>query len=252
VDLSNFPEIWFAFFEYEHDSGENPRPSLLEAMEVKSGRSIVLDHHQLQGLTSPPLPAVDDGLIVTYDAPALLGCFLSLGWNLPHCILDLHAEFRCHVSGLNERRDLPFSLALSFYGAEGDAGQIAGLKSLLEKMLPILDLRSALQRGRYTRAVANMERVGIPIDKNTLEHLRCEWGRLRLRLIKDVDRHYGVFDRTTFRERRWEQWIEDRGISWLRLESGDLALDDDTFKSMARAYPNEVSPMWELRKTLNQ
>jgi hypothetical protein len=36
------------------------------------------------------------------------------------------------------------------------------------------------------------------------------------------------------------------------LSSGALALDDDTFREMARAYPAEVGPIRELRHTLSQ
>src|SRR5262249_29416814 len=43
-----------------------------------------------------------------------------------------------------------------------------------------------------------------------------------------------------------------KGIAWPRLESGALALDDDAFREMARAYPAEVAPMRELRYTLSQ
>src|SRR5262249_8982238 len=37
-----------------------------------------------------------------------------------------------------------------------------------------------------------------------------------------------------------------------RLPSGALALDDDTFREMARAHPTEIAPIRELRHTLGQ
>ena len=41
------------------------------------------------------------------------------------------------------------------------------------------------------------------------------------------------------------------GIPWPRLDSGELALDDDTFRQMARAYP-AVAPLRELRHSLGE
>jgi hypothetical protein len=51
---------------------------------------------------------------------------------------------------------------------------------------------------------------------------------------------------------RWAAYLTRKGIPWPRLESGALALDDDTFREMARAYPADVAPIRELRHTLSQ
>jgi hypothetical protein len=51
---------------------------------------------------------------------------------------------------------------------------------------------------------------------------------------------------------RWGNYLEHNGIPWPRLPSGALALDDDTFAEMARAYPTEVGPIRELRHALSQ
>jgi hypothetical protein len=55
-----------------------------------------------------------------------------------------------------------------------------------------------------------------------------------------------------FSAKRWGDYLARRGIPWPRLESGALALDDDTFREMARAYPAEVGPIRELRYALSQ
>jgi hypothetical protein len=55
-----------------------------------------------------------------------------------------------------------------------------------------------------------------------------------------------------FSAERWAAYLVHKGIPWPRLESGALALDDDTFREMARAYPAEVGPIRELRYTLSQ
>ncbi len=56
----------------------------------------------------------------------------------------------------------------------------------------------------------------------------------------------------TFSAQRWADYLARQGIPWPRLESGALALDDDTFREMARAYPVEVAPIRELRHALSQ
>jgi uncharacterized protein (DUF3820 family) len=56
----------------------------------------------------------------------------------------------------------------------------------------------------------------------------------------------------TFSATRWGEWLARHDIPWPQLESGALALDDDTFREMARAYPDEVGPMRELRHAVSQ
>jgi hypothetical protein len=56
----------------------------------------------------------------------------------------------------------------------------------------------------------------------------------------------------SFSARRWAEYLVRRRIPWPCLPSGVLALDDDTFREMARSYPAEVGPIRELRHTLGQ
>jgi hypothetical protein len=55
-----------------------------------------------------------------------------------------------------------------------------------------------------------------------------------------------------FSAERWADCLIRTGILWPRLPSGALALDDETFREVARAYPAEVGPIRELRHTLSQ
>jgi hypothetical protein len=61
-----------------------------------------------------------------------------------------------------------------------------------------------------------------------------------------------TFSPMRFSVERWGAYLTGKGIPWPRLESGALALDDDTFREMARTYPAEVGPIRELRYTLSQ
>lgn len=55
----------------------------------------------------------------------------------------------------------------------------------------------------------------------------------------------------TFSAERFAAWLIRAGIPWPRLSSGALALDDDTFRQMAKAYP-DVAALRELRHTLGE
>ena len=55
-----------------------------------------------------------------------------------------------------------------------------------------------------------------------------------------------------FSSARWADYLVRAGIPWPQLESGELALDDDTFREMARLYPAEIGPMRELRHAIGQ
>jgi hypothetical protein len=59
------------------------------------------------------------------------------------------------------------------------------------------------------------------------------------------------FGPVCFSTARFAAYLERERIPWPRLESGALALDDDTFREMARAYP-ALAPLRELRHALGQ
>ena len=200
---------------------------------------------------------------------------------MPTRILDLYAEFRCLTSGLKTPCGNGLLGALAYFGldaieaAEKDSMRqlairggpyttqeqtalldycqtdVDALAKLLPVMLPRLDLPRALVRGRYMAAVAQMEWNGVPIDMDALTTLRANWEVIQEKLIQRIDLAYGVFDGRTFKSDRWAAWLAQNNIPWPRLESGSLALDDETFRSMAGMYP-EVAPIRELRTSLSQ
>ena len=68
-------------------------------------------------------------------------------------------------------------------------------------------------------------------------------------LIAAIDRDYGVYDGRTFKLDRFAKYLAAAGIPWPLLESGQLDLSDDTFRQVARAYP-QIAPLRELRSSL--
>src|SRR4051794_35116250 len=92
--LEGFQDVWCVTCNAVQSSGEPPQPVSLVARECLSGRLLHLSQDQLQQ-PAPPWGLGSEALVVLYGAPAVLGCFLALGWSLPNRVLDLHAEFRC-------------------------------------------------------------------------------------------------------------------------------------------------------------
>lgn len=121
---------------------------------------------------------------------------------------------------------------------------------LLGVMLPTIDLPRALLRGKSMEAVSVIETNGVPIDVETLTDLQRYWKTIQSQLIAEVDKDFDVFDGTTFKM-GWEQWLIQNQISWPKLPSGKLAMDDATFKDMTKNYL-QISPIRELRATLGQ
>lgn len=114
-----------------------------------------------------------------------------------------------------------------------------------------IDIERALLRGRYAAAAARIENNGVPIDIISLRKLRTRWPNIKEELVKEVDASYGIYDGTVFKLDRMESWIKAEGIPWPQLESGRLDLKDETFKELAKTYP-QVSPLRDLRYALGQ
>jgi hypothetical protein len=56
-------------------------------------------------------------------------------------------------------------------------------------------------------AAARIERHGVPIDTNTLGHLKRHWSDIQDQLIAEIDTNYGVFEGRTFKADRFAAWL---------------------------------------------
>lgn len=279
--LACFHEIVAVDFEFNQSPGERPLPVCLVGLELRSGRRVRLWKDQLESRSRPPYDTSKNTLFIAYFASAELSCHLALGWPMPARILDLYAEFRCLTSGLRRPNGSGLLGALSYFGLDAiDAVEkesmrqlilrggsysddertgildycqtdVDALANLLPQMLPRIDIPRALVRGRYMAAVAKMEWNGIPVDAPLCNRIKASWEDIQSQLIEDIDRPYGVYDKRTFKADRFAAWLAQHNIPWPRLESGNLALDDKTFHSMSKTYP-EISDLRELRKSLSQ
>lgn len=285
--LDRFRQVWSVDFEFVSTPGGRPDPVCMVARELRTGRELRLWDAELRG--ECPIQFGPDALLVAYFAPAELTCFLALGWPMPANVLDLFAEWRTfsngrthlmgtggngllsalshfglsHLdpeekSGWRERilMGRPYSPAdragiLDYCASDADA-----LADLLAALGGRLGPRPrwaehALLRGRYMRAAATMEHRGVPLDTELLSRLTVRWSEIKLALVDSIRADYPIFDGSSLRLSLFEKWLAERGIPWPRTESGRLATDDDTFKSMVRAYPI-LAPVRELHSNLGK
>lgn len=221
--LCDFREVWCVDFEFGAPVGGRPEPRCMVARESRSGRTHRVWAEELAAMPAPPFPIGADSLVVAYYASAELGCFLALGWPMPNRILDLYVEFRNMTNGLNTVCGVGLLGALAYFGLGSIDGaekeemrelalrggwytehereslldycptDVDALVGLLPAMLPRIDLPRALLRGRYMAALAHMEWTGVPIDTENLDRFRVNWERMKERLIREIDRDYGVF-----------------------------------------------------------
>jgi DNA polymerase-1 len=278
-------EIWAADFEFRAAPGESPEPVCLVAKEIISGRTVRLWDEELTSASVPPYRTDEDVLFVAYYASAEMGCHLALGWPLPMNVLDLYAEFRVETNGKVLPHGNGLLGALKYFGHQGisalekDAmrdlvlrggpytddehesildyceSDVLATESLFHSTWPTLcdrlRLGHALLRGRYTKAVATMERNGIPIDTELFHHLRCHWNQLPEHLIERIDAEFGVFEGKTFKAARFEEYLTAHEIAWPRTKTGRLELADATFAEQCKSHP-ELIPLKDLRHTLGQ
>lgn len=281
-----FSEIWMVDFEFVAYPGECPIPVCMVAEEYFTGRQLRLWADELKLLDAAPFNTGMDACFVAYYASAEFGCFLALGWPLPENTIDLFAEHRVITNGLShvhgnsllgaarrfgiptigaEEKETMRELIMSGgpwstddRGAILDycASDVTLLRPLLAAMLSEVTrqparLGQAVWRGRYMGAVAVMEHNGVPIDVKTLQAIQVNWSGIQDRLIAEVDQDYGVYDGRTFKADRFATYLRSHNIPWPRLGTGHLKLDDDTFRTMARAFP-QVSALRELRHALGE
>lgn len=282
---ADFPDgvylVDFEFHPVNCREGNPPSPVCMLVRAWPSGHTMRYWHDDLHKMDAAPFSTGDKALCVAYYASAEMDCFRALGWDLPVNLLDLFAEFRCMTNGLYLAHGSGLLGALLHYGLPSIGGEqkeamrdliltggpwntdeqvaiqdycetdVVALADLLSAMQDAIDWPRALLRGRYMQAVSSIQMIGVPLDTHILEKLLTQWDYIQDQLINEMDQHYGVYDGRTFKTVRWEQFLITQDIPWPRLDSGNLDMRDETFREMARIYP-QVSPMRELRSALSE
>jgi hypothetical protein len=275
----SYREIWAVDFEFSAPPGERPRVACLVAKELKTGKTIRLMDEALYSMDTPPYCIGPESLFIAYFASAEFSCHLALGWGFPENVLDLYSEFRCATNGKELAHGNGQLGSLLYFGLEAMSvteketmrqlamrgapwteaeklalldyceSDVVAVERLFNRMSPQIDLPRAILRGRYFKAVARIEYVGVPIDMPSLNRLKENWDNIQDRCIESIDGDYGVYDGRTFKQEMFEAYLVRNHIPWPRLPSGQIALSDDVFKDMSRAYPI-LAPLRELRSTL--
>jgi hypothetical protein len=275
--LANFTAV---DAEYRVISGNHPELVCLVAKDCRTGSTKRYWKNELLKLKQCPFPVGPRDVLVAYYASAEIGCMLELGWQLPANIIDLFAEHRTQTNGLYLPAGNGLLGALALRGlphmevAVKDAARdkillqstwspkeqaeildyceadVDSLSALFTAMLSALDVPRALLRGRYMKAVARMERAGIPIDIDVQQSFQEKWKMARWELVKSIGADYGVYDGLTFKMGRFSEWLRVHMIPWPRTDKGALKLDDDTFKEQAAIWPI-LKPLRELRQAIH-
>jgi DNA polymerase I len=279
-----FASVWVLDFEFIARDGEHPEVICLVACDIVSGRWVRI---WKDDFSDPPFNLNADSLFVAYSASAEWSCFIALGWHMPARCLDLYAEFTRVTNGSFESKIFPSLIAAAtHFGIEAtDADHKGAMRDLilsggpwgLNQQKDILNyceadvrmtanllfamsprilcdsatLGGVLLRGRYTCAVAKMEWNGVPFDSETLKKLSESWEHIKFDLIKDIDKDFGVFEGTSFSISKFSNYIATHQIPWPRLPSGQIMLDDDTFRERAKSYP-KIAPLRELRHAIGK
>lgn len=277
MNLADYPEIWAVDFEYRQPDGERPDIRCMVAIEYHSGRIIRRWVDELG--TAVPFDT-ENSIVVAYYAVAEMLCFKVLNWERPRLLLDLYVEFKRMNNphkpiggyGLNGclqyhgfplipdkkgMRDLAMRRGSVYSKIEKNAlldycqSDVDALVKLLPVMSSKIDPDRAFYHGRYMTCIAEMEFNGVPIDVEMLQLLRSRWEGIYLTLIQEVNQDFCVYDGSTFKMAKFEDYLSQNGIIWPRTERGTPRTDDDTFRDMAKTYP-KVQPLRELRVTLAQ
>ena len=281
--IGEFESVVLADGEVAAAPGARPVPVCFVFHELTSGKTerVWLDGEKP---SRPPIDLGGDTLFVAYFASAELGVFLALNWELPVNVLDLYVEFSLMTSGRPTPcgRDLLGALAaFGIDGIEADEKEamrdlilskltghafaadekvkilnycesdVIALKKLLPVMSPTIDLPRALIRGEYMKAIAQMERRGVPIDAHMLALFLENWSGIQDELIRRIDASRGIYEGRTFKRDNFMNYCARAGIVWPLLEPGKPALDDQSFREMARRFPEEIGPIHELRQSLS-
>lgn len=284
--------VWPLDTEYATPVGEPVIPVCVVGRELFSGRCIrqFFDPNQQY---QNPFPTGPDVLFVAYAAQAEWGCFLSLGWQLPLHILDLYAEFRNEISGRTpppgfKSYDFRLIGAMDYYGLDRISAvekkemqerisrghpftmeereavldycesDVACLEKLLPAMAPAIELPYAIFRGRYTKAVARIERPGYPVDRDLYERLIRNLEPLKSRLIADFEAKHGPSpyvrnsrDSHKFSFRKLEAYLASLGLLavWEKTPKSRLKTKEDYLQEMARQHP-VLQPLAVLVKSI--
>jgi hypothetical protein len=268
-------------FEYVSIDGERPKPVCLVWHDWESGETHRIWQDELLKMKKPPFDISEKTICCTYYYGAEGSCHQVLGWEHPTHVIDCSAEFRNRTNGAKVPCGKSLIGAMIFYGLPTMTGEkkdsmrdlilsggpwsilekeailkyceadVSALNDLVLAMASDIDQPIALYRGAYSVCLSEIEDRGIPIDKENLGKIRKVWPELLKKLTVEVDKEYGCFEGSVFKQNLFAEYLIRNQIEWPRTATGKLDLKDDTFKEKAIQYP-ELENMRQLRSTLSK
>jgi hypothetical protein len=282
--FDRFREIWDHDFEFRQDGNHLPVPTAMFAKEHRTGTEISMDRAQLLASKRAPFDIGPHTLVTSYSIVAELSCFRALRWPMPRNVLCTYFETSAAINGLNitgltEKRPKLVEACELFGIPHIDAADKARIvntiltkdeyspeewreivsmnqrdveqeAALFNKIAHTIDLPAALFRGRYAKAVVDMEHNGIPIDVEYLHELEANWQALRLFYIHRDD-EFGLYEEDgSFCTDGMENLVQAKGwTTWPRTITGKLELKSTTIGKQAKHHP-ELRKLQKLRDTI--
>ena len=278
-----FPGFRLVTYDFEFISveGERPYPVCMVWHDWESGETHQIWRDELLKMKKPPFDISERTICCTYYYGAEGSCHQVLGWEHPANVIDCFAEFRNRTNGAKVPCGNSLIGAMIFYGLPTMTGEkkssmrdlilsggpwslkekkailkyceadVSALNQLVIAMASDIDQTFALYRGAYSVCLSEIEDRGIPIDKENFDKIRKVWPELLKKLTVEVDREYGCFEGSVFKQSLFAEYLNHNSIDWPRTDTGKLNLADDTFRWKAVQYP-QLEDLRELRSTLSQ
>jgi DNA polymerase I len=141
-----------------------------------------------------------------------------------------------------------------FY-CDGDVGVTAGLlPHLLADIYRTgrLAFGQALLRGRYMATSARIERT-IPFDVPLFRRIRKHRTEIKDTLLAELDAVYNVYEGYSISREKLAAYLIRENLRWPTIDddpNGKLDLEDDTFRDMAKTYP-QIKPLHDLQTIMS-
>jgi DNA polymerase I len=118
------------------------------------------------------------------------------------------------------------------------ASDTTALVKLLPRMLPLIDLRPAVIRGRYISNLGAVERHGVPLDLPLVRRLTAHWNLIIDRIIELNREEFNVIGHRDIDRRKFEVWMAQHGYwDWPQTKTGRLRSDRNILSELAKYDP---------------
>jgi hypothetical protein len=274
---------WVFDTEYAADDGERCRPHTLCAVQIETGLELSFHLGELASLKQSPF---GDEPVVCFSAGADIGAMLELGLERPKVVRDLSPAFNLYANGvlLGGKGTRSLAAACARFGIrhasvlEKDALQqrcakgppftleesqriphycmddVRATAGLYGKLWPTDEIEQwrAQLRSRYTSCLAEVNRLGTPIDLPLYQEIIANLGEIGRGLTQRDPINREIYADGTFNMRRFADVLRGLGVErWPLTEvSRTLRTDRRILDLMVPRYP-ALGPFRDLKLLLD-